>query len=236
MWNIYVFTHLNMRNQFNFFEFKFGKNINFSELRLTKILSLLFDLIAFFCWHGVCSSLAKQPSFFAFKLEFAALVQSMASSVARGAGGGGGLEPPIGLWSTQNCTFLVLLRPIFGEKLNTAPPKEIGCQSSEVHVVIRPERAFEFPFSAEKSVSISVKTFFLETTCFWAEKTFEFPKNSVSIFGKTVWFWFKNNENSAQGRLHFSHFLKPPPPPPLFQILAMRLSMALLFITASSQS
>ena len=60
----------------------------------------------------------------------------------------------------QNRTFLVLLRPIFGEKLKTAPPKEIGCRSCEVHVVIRPEKAFEFPISAEKSVSILVKAFF----------------------------------------------------------------------------
>ena len=37
------------------------------------------------------------------------------------------------------------------------------------------EKAFEFPILAEKSVSISVKTFFFETTCFWAEKAFEFP-------------------------------------------------------------
>ena len=46
----------------------------------------------------------------------------MYSSVARGAGGG--LEPPIVLWSMQNCTFLVLLRPIFCEKLKIAPPYE----------------------------------------------------------------------------------------------------------------
>ena len=44
------------------------------------------------------------------------------SSVARG--GGGARAPPIGLWSMQNRTFLVLLRPIFCEKLKTAPPKE----------------------------------------------------------------------------------------------------------------
>ena len=58
--------------------------------------------------------------------------------------------------------------------------------------------------------------FFLETTCFWAEKTFEFPsfpRNSVSIFRQTVWFCFKNNENSGQGRLHFSHSFKKAPPP-----------------------
>ena len=54
----------------------------------------------------------------------------------------------------QNRTFLVLLKPIFGEKLKTDPPKEIGCQSCEAHVVIWHEKAFEFPISAEKSVSI----------------------------------------------------------------------------------
>ena len=67
----------------------------------------------------------------------------------------------------------------------------------------------------EKSVSIPVKTFFffLETTCFWAEKTFEFlsfPRNFVSIFGQTVWNWF--NENSGQGRLHFTHSFRKAPP------------------------
>ena len=92
----------------------------------------------------------------------------------------------------QNRTFLVLLRPIFGEKLKT-PSKEIECRSCEVHIVIRPEKAFEFPILAEKSVSISVKTFFfLEITCFWAEKTFEFPilaEKSVSISVKTFLFF-----------------------------------------------
>ena len=51
--------------------------------------------------------------------------------------------------------------------------------------MIRAEESFEFPISAEKSVSILVKTFFLlEITCFWAEKSFEFPisvEKSVSI-------------------------------------------------------
>ena len=46
------------------------------------------------------------------------------SSVARGGGGGrGGIEPPpIDLCSMQNRTFLVVLRSIFSEKLNIAPP------------------------------------------------------------------------------------------------------------------
>ena len=87
--------------------------------------------------------------------------------------------------------------------------------------------------------------FFLETTCFWVEKTFEFlilAEKSVSISvkiffffgdhlflgGINVWisevskkFWFKNNENLGQACLHFSHSSKKAPP--LFQILATRL-------------
>ena len=69
----------------------------------------------------------------------------------------------------QNRTFLLLFRPIFGEKLKTAPPKEIGCQSREVDVVIRCEKVFEFPILAEKSDSISVKTFFF---FFWRPPVF----------------------------------------------------------------
>ena len=100
----------------------------------------------------------------------------------------------------QNRTFLVLLRPILGEKMKTAPlppPKKIGCGSCEVDVVIRPEKAFEYPLLAEKTVSISVKSFFLffvlEITCFWAEKAFEFPilpEKSVSISVKTFSLFF----------------------------------------------
>ena len=37
-----------MTIQCNVFEFKFGKNIEFFEFRLTKMQNLLFDLIAFF--------------------------------------------------------------------------------------------------------------------------------------------------------------------------------------------
>ena len=59
----------------------------------------------------------------------------------------------------QNRTFLLLFRPIFGEKLKTAPPKEIGCRSREVDAVIRCEKVLEFPILAEESDSISVKTF-----------------------------------------------------------------------------
>ena len=96
----------------------------------------------------------------------------------------------------QNRTFLLLFRPIFGEKLNTSPPKESGCRSREVDVVIRCEKVFEYAILAEKSDSISAKTFlfflfFLETTCFWAEKSFEFPilaEKSDSISAKTFFF------------------------------------------------
>ena len=55
------------------------------------------------------------------------------------------------------------------------------------------KKSFEFPISAEKSLSILVKTFFfffffLENTWFWAKKSFEFPisaKKPFSILVKT---------------------------------------------------
>ena len=75
----------------------------------------------------------------------------------------------------QNRTFLVLLRPIFCEKLKTAPPKEIGCRSCEVDVVIL----------AEKSVSISVKTFFF--FFFWRPPVFGQRKRRLNF-----WFWPKS--------------------------------------------
>ena len=54
------------------------------------------------------------------------------------------------------------------------------------------EKSFEFPISAEKSLSISVKTFFfLEITWIWAERSFEFPisaEKSLSISVKTAEF------------------------------------------------
>ena len=71
--------------------------------------------------------------------------------------------------------------------MKTATPEGIWVPNCEVVAVIRPEEPCEFPISAEKSVSISVKTFFLKITCFWAEKLFEFPivaDKSVSISDK----------------------------------------------------
>ena len=89
----------------------------------------------------------------------------------------------------QNRSFLVLLRPIFCEKLKIAPT--IGKQP--------PPQTFEFPNLTEKSDSILVKTFFifififLETTWFWAEKTFEFRISAKKIrlnFGEDLFFLF----------------------------------------------
>ena len=109
----------------------------------------------------------------------------------------------------QNRTFLVLLRPIFCEKLKLAPPP-IGKQP--------PSNVGISEFGRKISLNFGEDLFFfLETTWFWAEKTFEFLSfrwNFVSIFGQTVWNWFKNNENSGQGRLHFSHSFKKAPPFP----------------------
>ena len=142
----------------------------------------------------------------------------------------GGLEPPIGMKSMQNLTFLVLLRPIFAQKMKTAPPEGIWCRSCKGFVVIRPEEPFEFPISAEKSVSISVKTFF-----FWRSP----------VFGRKIrlnfQFWPKNPSQFRINRLNLiqeqwkfgsrsltvvSLFQKSPRPP-FFQILATRLIIAI---------
>ena len=109
--------------------------------------------------------------------------------------GGGELEPSHWPEKYAKSHFLVLLRPIFAQKMKTASPqRDLGAEnrSCEGVSVIRTEEPFEFAISAGKSVSISVKTFFFsDITCFWAEKPFEFPistKKSVSISVKTFFF------------------------------------------------
>ena len=133
----------------------------------------------------------------------------LSSSVARGGGrgGGGSSPPPIGLWSMQNRTFLLLFRPIFGEKLKTAPPKEFGCRSREVDVVMQCEKAFEF--WPKNQSQFRWRPFFLETTCFWAEKTFEFPilaEKSDSISVKTFFFFWRPPAFGLKKRLYFRAF------------------------------
>ena len=170
------------------------------------------------------------------KCSFLALIQT--SSV--GGGGGGGLEPPIGLWSMQNRTFLLLFRPIFGEKLKTAPegnwvPKLwCRCRDSVWKSV------WISDFGLKIRLNFGVDLFFFWRplvfglkNClnfrfwpknqtqfrwrpfffFWRPPVF-FPRNSVSNFGQTMWNWFKNNENSGWIPLHFSHSFKKAPPPP----------------------
>ena len=86
--------------------------------------------------------------------------------------------------------------------------------------MIWPEEPFEFPISAEKSVSISVKTFFfcLEITCFWAENPFEFPisaENSVSIAYRP----FESDSRAMKIRVKVAYScltLSKKPPPPFF--------------------
>ena len=87
----------------------------------------------------------------------------------------------------QNRTFLVLLRPIFAQKMKTGPPPK-GCGDEGV-AVIWAEEAFEI--GRKIRLNFGEDLFFLEITCFWAEKPFEFPisaEKSVSISVKTFFF------------------------------------------------
>ena len=154
----------------------------------------------------------------------------------------------------QNRTFFGLLRPIFAQKMKTAPhpPKGFGCRSCKGVALTRPEKPFEFPILAEKSVLISVKTFFylfLEITCFWAEKPFECRKIRLN-FGEDFFFeitchWaekpfefpilaeksvsvsdkqFESNSRAMKIRVKVAYScLTLSKKPPLFEILATRL-------------
>ena len=83
---------------------------------------------------------------------------------------------------------------------NSPPPEGIWWGSCEEVAVIRAEEPIEFPISAEKSVSISVKTFF-----FWDHLFSNGKSVSISDFGRKI-------------RLNFgsvvSLFQKKPPPFP----------------------
>ena len=82
--------------------------------------------------------------------------------------------------------------------------------------MIRPEKPFDIQILAEKTVSISVKTFFfLEITCFWAEKPFEFPilaEKSVSISDKPCDSDSRTMKVRSRSLAVVSLFQKSPPP------------------------
>ena len=88
----------------------------------------------------------------------------------------------------QNCTFLVLSRSIFAQKMKTAPSKRFGSRSIEVVAAIRPEEPFEFVISAEKSDSISVKTFFFfGDHLFLGEKLPQSDSRAMKIWVKVAY-------------------------------------------------
>ena len=104
----------------------------------------------------------------------------------------------------QNRTFLVLLRPIFCEKLKIAPHRKTA-----------PPQTYEFPISAEKSVSISVKTFFFfwRSPVFGRKKHLNFQfrlKNQSQKFGEDLFFIFilfwRSPVFSRKKRLNFWAF------------------------------
>ena len=99
----------------------------------------------------------------------------------------------------QNPTFLEHLRPILAPKMKTAPPKGFGSRSREGVAVMRPEELLEFVISAEKSVSILVKSFFFEDHLVLGEKPFEFEISAEKSISTSL--------------AVFLTFQKSPPPP-----------------------
>ena len=162
------------------------------------------------------------------------------SSVARG----GARAPPIGLWSMQNRTFLVLLRPTFGEKLKIAPHRKTASPPTFEFRKISLKFGEDLFFGdhlilGEKNVWISdfgrkISLNFGEDLSF----CFIFGDHLI-LGGKNVW----NSELSEKCRLDFQRnrvtliqeqwkfgsrsyalfSLFQNSPPPLFQTLATRL-------------
>ena len=120
------------------------------------------------------------------------------------------------LWKIENSPPSNVWISDFGRKIRLNFGEDLFFFFGD-HLILGGKNLWSSDFG-KKSDSFSAKTFFfLETTQFWAEKTFEFPsfpRNFVWIFGQSKWNWFKKNENPGQGRLHFSHSFKIAPPPP----------------------
>ena len=115
----------------------------------------------------------------------------------------------------QNRFFLVVLRSIFSEKLKIAPPIgrqlplkrldfRVGPNNQSQnrwrpffffffgdHLILGEKKLWIWDFGRKFSLKIGEDLFFfLETTWFWAEKTFEFPRfqrNFVSIRESIPW-------------------------------------------------
>ena len=75
----------------------------------------------------------------------------------------------------------------FCSKNENSPPKRFRSRSSEVLAAIRPEEPFEFVISAEKSVSISVKTFFFGDHLFLGEKPPQSDSRAIKIWFKVAY-------------------------------------------------
>ena len=113
-------------------------------------------------------------------------------------------------------------------------------------ICIRPEKPLEFTISAGKSLTISVKTFFLflEITCFWPEKLLEFPISA----GKSLWLFAPHfvyfiqtgmNLSCPCAPLEFTHNKRLVPPkiclcPPSHAILAPALLDLILWLSPAT--
>ena len=99
----------------------------------------------------------------------------LGSSVAR--------APPLACKACKIACFWCFWGQFVLKKWKQPPPKGFGCRSCEVVAVIWPEEPCEFPISAEKSVSIAVKTpffFFWRSPVFGRKNRLNFrfrPKN-----------------------------------------------------------
>ena len=181
-------------------------------LRLTSVRTQVL-LNSCLCW-GTCL-------LGIFSLGFVSIATH--SSVARGGGGA-----PAPHWPVKYAKSRVFgaFEADFWWKNENSPPKEIGCRSCEVDVVIRPEKSFEF--WPENPSQFRWRPFFIRDYLFWAEKAFEFPilaEISVSILRiNRINRVILIQEQWKFGSRSFAVFSLFQKSPPLFQILATHLT------------
>ena len=117
------------------------------------------------------------------------------SSVARGAGGS---SPPLACEVCKIARFCCFLGQFLVENWKQPPPKEIGCRSREVDVVMRCDKAFEFWILTEK-IGLNFGEDLLFFYFFWRPPVFGlkirmnfrfWPKNQAQFRWRPFFFFF----------------------------------------------
>ena len=129
-------------------------------------------------------------------------------------GVGGSSPPPLACEVCKIARFCCFLGRFLVKNWKQHPPKEIGCRSCEVDVVIRYEKVSEFPILGEKSDSISCEDlFFFGDHLFLGRKIVwisDFGREIRLNFGEDLFFFSRPPVFERKKRLNFRAFREIP--------------------------